>query len=321
MNNLDAILEIAIGLVLTWLIISVATVEVQDIINKMLNRRAKFLEQAILDMFKGEQSFVDQFYEHPVIKALYKKNVFGKAIKPDYIPNEAFAEVTLEMFVKLGTEADKFEETAANLDKIANNQELNYFVSRLLPDVDIQSAAVKARDMHDKAVEFKANAESWFDSSMNKASYWYKDKAKAAAFVIGVVLAAAFNVDSIQITEQLWREPTLRQSLVAQAQITDETAGVQSVADLEKRYEDLSLPVGWEKEGLPTTWQLWLSKIAGLLISGLAAMQGAPFWFDMLKKLLNFKNDSSSSGSSNSSPPAAPPPAAPQPPAEPEPVG
>lgn len=181
MNNLDAILEIAIGLVLTWLIISVATVEVQDIINKALNRRAKFLEQSILDMFRGEQSFVDQFYAHPAIKALYKKNAFGKAIKPDFIPKKAFAEVTLEMFIQLGTEADKFEEAAANLEKITSNQELNYFVNRLLPDVSIQAAATKARDMHDKAAQFKANAENWFDSAMTKASFWYKDKAKAAA--------------------------------------------------------------------------------------------------------------------------------------------
>ena len=78
MNNLDAILEIAIGLVLTWLILSVATAEMQDIINSLLNRRAKFLEESILDMFRGEKGFVDEFYKHPAIKALYKKGFRGK---------------------------------------------------------------------------------------------------------------------------------------------------------------------------------------------------------------------------------------------------
>ncbi len=319
MNNLDAILEVAIGLVLTWLIISVATVEVQDLINKLLNRRAKFLELSILDMFRGEQSFVDQFYAHPAIKALYKTNLFGKPVKPDYIPNDAFAEVALEMFIQLGTEWDKSEEGIANLERIANNQELNYFVSRLLPDVSVQVAATKARDIHEKAVLFKVNAENWFDKSMEKASYWYKDKAKAAALVIGIILAAAFNVDSIHITEQLWREPTLRQSLVAQAQVADETTGPQSVADLEAYYEDLKLPVGWGNEGTPAGWQMWLSKIFGLIITGFAAMQGAPFWFDMLKKLLNLKGSSSSGSSSGSG--SALPPSAPQPPSNPEPVG
>ncbi len=321
MTNLDAILEVAIGVVMAWLIISVATVEVQNIINAALNRKAKFLEQSLLDMFKGEQDLVDQFYEHPAIQALYKTTLRGKKIKPDYIPNDAFAEAALEMFIQLGGEEDKTAQAVANLETITKNAQLNYFIKRLLPDVDVETAAVKARTMHDKAVTFKNNAEHWFDTSMNKASYWYKERAKLAAFIIGIILAALLNVDSIQIVEQLWREPTIRQSLVAQAQTVDETAGLQTVAQLEERYEDLQLPVGWNKDALPGNWQGWVSKFFGLLISGLAAMQGAPFWFDMLRKLLNIKGGSSSSGSGGSSGTTTLPPSAPQQPENMEPVG
>jgi hypothetical protein len=34
----------------------------------------------------------------------------------------------------------------------------------------------------------------------------------------------------------------------------------------------------------------WLQKLLGLLITGLAAAQGAPFWFDILKKLINVRS-------------------------------
>jgi hypothetical protein len=34
----------------------------------------------------------------------------------------------------------------------------------------------------------------------------------------------------------------------------------------------------------------WLQKILGLLITGLAAAQGAPFWFDILKKVINVRS-------------------------------
>lgn len=316
MNNLDAILEVAIGLVLTWLIISVATVEVQNIINKIFNRRGKFLEQAILDMFRGEEEFVEAFYEQPVIKALYKKNFFGKPIKPDYIPNEAFAEALFEMFVNLGTEEGKLPEDTVSLERViaqiekvnAQNPELGYFAKRLIPELDITESIAKLRTTKDKVAEFKNNAESWFNNSMTKASFWYKDNAKTFALIIGIILAAVFNVDSIQITEQLWREPTLRQSLVAQAQVADETTGPKSVAELEAYYKDLDLPVGWERDQLPVRWG-WVSKVIGILISGLAAMQGAPFWFDMLKKLLRFKDGESNSSTSQ---PAETAPAPPQ---------
>ncbi len=34
----------------------------------------------------------------------------------------------------------------------------------------------------------------------------------------------------------------------------------------------------------------WLQKLIGLLITGLAAAQGAPFWFDILKKIVNVRS-------------------------------
>ncbi|MEJ2758629.1 MAG: hypothetical protein P8046_09135, partial [Anaerolineales bacterium] len=34
----------------------------------------------------------------------------------------------------------------------------------------------------------------------------------------------------------------------------------------------------------------WAIKFLGLLISGIAAAQGAPFWFDILNKVVNFRS-------------------------------
>jgi hypothetical protein len=32
-----------------------------------------------------------------------------------------------------------------------------------------------------------------------------------------------------------------------------------------------------------------MTKLAGIFITALAAMQGAPFWFDLLKRLVNLR--------------------------------
>ncbi|MCP4142169.1 MAG: hypothetical protein GY755_18145 [Chloroflexi bacterium] len=330
MNNLDAILEVAIGLILTWLILSVATMQVQDIISDWLNRRARFLEKSILEMFQGEQDLVDLFYEQPVIKAFYKKNrkgkprknILGRLKKPDYIPNEAFAEALFEMFVNLGTEEGVLQEDTISLERIIQkteemaekNKDLGYFIRRLLPDFDEKKSIAKLRKTHNQVAEFKTNAENWFDASMTKASFWYKEHAKTLAFFIGLGLAITFNVDSIRITEQLWREPTLRQSLIAQAQVADENTGAKSVEELETYYQDLHLPVGWGTENMPANWfdWAWAVKALGFAITALAAMQGAPFWFDILKNLLKLKGGSKKTEApppAASAPPPAPPPA------------
>ena len=63
----------------------------------------------------------------------------------------------------------------------------------------------------------------------------------------------------------------------------------------------LNLPFGWTqcaappKAGtlcvngteLPGDGLGWLAKLAGVFITGLAAMQGGPFWFDILGKLIS----------------------------------
>ena len=74
---------------------------------------------------------------------------------------------------------------------------------------------------------------------MKRASFWYKEKAQAIAFVFGFIIAILINVDTIAVAQQLWRDPTLRQSLVAQAQTIEENAEVVSVADLEDYYQEI----------------------------------------------------------------------------------
>ena len=144
------------------------------------------------------------------------------------------------------------------------------------------------------------------------------------AFVIGLVLALVFNVDTINITEKLWREPTIRQALVAQADTYQLQEGTANISEVPGYFDSLAMPVGWTSipaadqsvcQGLVTItpdkqlayhagnecrllvnvpalndWMGWVSKLVGIIISAFAARQGAPFWFDLLRKLVNLRN-------------------------------
>jgi hypothetical protein len=181
----------------------------------------------------------------------------------------------------------------------------------------------------------RKNVEDWFNNSMTRLSGWYKRKAMLVAFIIGLLLAILLNVDSILVSTSLWREPTLRQSIVAQAQSyaqlnqqlpasgTETLPPQKTVLELEQELTALKIPFGWETElyiikagetcqiiplsknavwgiwfkdackritNAPVDSTGWLSKFAGILISGLAVAQGAPFWFDILKKFVNVRS-------------------------------
>lgn len=177
---------------------------------------------------------------------------------------------------------------------IANNTEIMEAVrERFVKAID------KTDDIELNLEAMRLGAENWFNESMDRLSGWYKRKATALAFIIALVLASFLNVDSIFMVEHLWKDPAVRQALAATAEnyaveneeIQTPEGGVDPAKAVEyfnDQFDSLNVPLGWETE-LPSNINGWLIKALGIILSAGAATQGAPFWFDILKKLVNVR--------------------------------
>jgi len=343
--QLDALLEVAVGLIFTWLILSVATAQVQDSIGTIFNWRAKFLEESISHMLK-DPALAKQLYDQPLIQALGEVDRKGRIKKPTNIPNATFAGALLDVIMNAGKQGEEIPANSMSIAQIragvrrlkSENPDLAGALERVLPGLEKESL-----ELEDTIATYHKNVANWFDTTMNQASGWFKARAQVWAFVLGLAIAVIFNVDTLNITNQLWREPTLRALIVAKAQ-NETQAGQPDVTSINKSFESLAIPVGWST--VPATdmsvcqWPLkaankpaiwsggecrelsnipkwgdfwgWVIKIFGLIVSGLAAMQGAPFWFDILRKIINIRSQTSSSASTPP-PPVSPPPTLPAP--------
>jgi hypothetical protein len=77
------------------------------------------------------------------------------------------------------------------------------------------------------------------------------------------------------------------------------------VVAVKRGLDALTLPVGWpesgircqaasveacDKRSLPTTPSGWLRRVSGWLFTAIAISLGAPFWFDLLNKLINLRS-------------------------------
>jgi hypothetical protein len=71
-----------------------------------------------------------------------------------------------------------------------------------------------------KVEAFQTNVATWFDGAMDRTSGAYKRWIHRLTFWAGFVVAIAFNVNSLQLIDNLWRDPLARAGLVAQAQRT-----------------------------------------------------------------------------------------------------
>lgn len=332
--QLDAILEVAVGLVFVWLVISVATMEIQNRISTALSWRADYLQRSILSMLK-DKTLMENFYRHPLILELSLKDKNGNFVrdrngwirKPDFIPNQTFATVALEVIMNAGKEGPdvpvdtmSIDEMKASLKSLGEKSPpLAKMTHYLFPNME------KAADNIElKLAEYRKNTENWFNDVMSQTSNWYKIRAQWMAFWIGIAFAVFMNIDTLQVAQKLWQEPTARAVLVAQAQAEAQKDEPSSNAMATAR--SLNIPIGWTTTSLATkscnivgiiNYQLvihsggeclavtslpafnngWgmLTKLFGYLLSGAAAAQGAPFWFDILRKLVGGKPQSAES--------------------------
>src|SRR5262249_62277558 len=73
-------------------------------------------------------------------------------------------------------------------------------------------------------------------------------------------------------------------------------AASQAIVKNQTALQSLGLPLGWadrqnwpQGQGWPLYWD-WLSKVMGLLVTAGAASLGAPFWFDVLSKVVSVRS-------------------------------
>ncbi len=175
----------------------------------------------------------------------------------------------------------------------------------------------------------RKNLEAWYTGGMDRVSGWYKLHTRRVLLVVGLLVAVIFNVDTLSIVTQLSRSAELRKSLADAATQVVETKRFNGVeiqvneGDVKIAQDDLkkfaSGIMAYEKQGLPighsclspaevgtdsrlkavigrcwlniraTAAGDWLVKVLGWLVTGLAVSLGAPFWFDLLNRLVDLR--------------------------------
>jgi hypothetical protein len=137
--------------------------------------------------------------------------------------------------------------------------------------------------------------ESWFDDAMDRASGVYKRNVQAFLFAVGLLLAVLIGADSLRFVSSLYLNPVLRAALLAQAQNASPPSGSPSIPDLAAGLEPYGDLFGYGD--VPTTARpgdrplalFWLQKAVGALITAFAVAVGAPFWFQLIQKLVNLR--------------------------------
>lgn len=315
------ILDVAIGLVFLYLVLSLAVTAANELFAAAFRRRALWLRAGVKHLLGDD--LTDRLYAHPLIRSLYT----GRT-GPSYIPSRSFAIALLDALGDADPQAAQ-------------------------PSIARGAIAILKRQSGDDVHKLRQHVEVWFNDSMERVSGWYKRRTQIFSLLCAVVVTVGTNADTLTIAGALWRDPAMRQAMVAQAQryVSEQPRpGAQAQiaspdapeppplppyeqaqidfdeasnrldatrADLEAMH----LPIGWRARKDATTdeatnrfrlvsddatedwpgvfWNRedrgrWLAALdahtLGWLITILAISVGAPFWFDMLNKIISIRS-------------------------------
>jgi hypothetical protein len=252
----SSMLDIAIGLVFTFLLISVFATVINELIVSLLALRGRFLLRGIKSLLNDSTAIglARDIYEHGQIYGLYEGGFApDKTVRnlPSYIPAKNFALALMDVVLKGQPDPDTGNQKAAVNAPIALappqlpvdgqlaiapvNAQAAIVDQIILVSQDFRDAAAAlARDpatakvgkplvaMIDMAggdaAKLQQSIETWFNSAMDRVSGWYKAHTQWTLFWLGILLAVVMNADTIHIVRQLSSDQTLRQSIVAAAQ-------------------------------------------------------------------------------------------------------
>jgi hypothetical protein len=304
----SSFLDIAIGVTYVFLLLSLIASTVNEIILSLLNMRGRELLRGLKTLLNDPagNGLVNKLYNHGQIFGLFEGNFNPErpGNLPSYIPATNFVSAILDVVSPSPLNSPPQQPLGpaapARLEMLRKAAETLAMASQT---EKVGKPLVAMIDSADDDIEkVRKGLEDWYNSAMDRTSGWYKYRTQRFLFCIGIVLALLLNANMIGIVQQLSRDATLRQSIVAAAQSAkppgDKTA--QSVGDQIRQAHDqvstlpsLGIPLGWPQREDNKTWWKQNSPVLlrpgtwiGWLFTAVAVSLGAPFWFDMLNKIM-----------------------------------
>ncbi|UPK67231.1 hypothetical protein [Chitinophaga filiformis] len=303
----SVILEVAIGIIFLYVLVSMICTALREGIETFTKTRAAYLERGIRELLhdREAQNIARSFFGHPMINSLYTSDYTpgentqtpglfdrGKNL-PSYIPSKNFALALMDIAARGA------QNNAVSSDPNATEMSVASIRANILniQNIPVQRAMLTALDSAQGDLgRLQQNLEKWFDSSMDRVSGWYKRSTQWILFIIGLVLAVGLNINTIKIADYLFRNDDARKLIVTEAENAskDPAFAQRSYTEAKDELAALKLPIGWGNGVNPEgddyksgeTWNGYLIYVFGWLLTALAATLGAPFWFDLLNKIM-----------------------------------
>jgi len=327
------ILDVVIGLMLIYFLLSLVLSTLRELIESMIKSRGVLLERGIREMLKTD-ALIKDLYNHPMVSSLFLEpyeTVQGRRTGrnlPSYIPSRNFAVALMDLVLR-GPVPPMPVSAAPGSDAKALPPAGTPPASSLLTLSNLRTAAdaiqvepvrraviVAIDSARGDIARAQANIEAWFDTSMERVGGWYRRRTQWWLLAMSILVSIGLNVNTITLVNHLASNKAARDMLVQDAAGihqppttpstgTPSTATPSTGAAALSTLVALNIPFGWKGEfshgdnpashaAMREQPEFSLGEVMfglpGLLITAIALTLGAPFWFDLLSKMMTVRS-------------------------------
>ncbi len=289
--------NVALGLVLTYLLLGMLASSVQELIVGALSVRGKKLLQTLDRLLSDNLASTDAASLAARIKTHALVKPLGTAEKPSYLPAKNFALALMDVLAQ-GSQAPMFsqiENGVAQLPASPVKDSLAMFVQHAAGDIDA----------------LQTHLQTWFDDAMDRASGEYKRFSQYFLLSFGLFVAAVLNIDSVNIATTLWNDPASARTAIVQAATATAnnpapgTSPNETTTAVLQQLQSLPIPIGWNEITKSTgettnpvaifshavfgdgAHGLW--RVLGWVLTAFGVSLGAPFWFNALQQMMGLR--------------------------------
>jgi len=268
----STVLEVAIGLTFCYGTVALIVSTLQEALAAAFRLRANTLLAGVKSML-NDPSFdglARAVYLHPLVNP--HADGIGpqeRAVrtKPSYIDPAHFAIALVDSLWRVPGD---FVQLAGAIEAIPDPQ-----VKQVM-----RGLYGRARDLQ----HFQDMLAGWFDNAMARMSGAYKRRQLLVSLLLALLLAILFNIDSIHLFRTLWQQPTL----VAHLQDMRD-GGTQGALNPALFDAMMALPIGWTRFP-PVAGADFALQVAGWIVTASTALFGAPFWFDLMQRVVRMRS-------------------------------
>jgi hypothetical protein len=267
----STVLEVAIGLTFCFGTVALIVTTLQEALASIFRLRANTLLAGVKSMLNDPNftQLAQAVYTHPLVNphgdggAADERDLKSK---PSYIEPAHFAIALIDTIQQQGPAT--MAALGQAIEQIDDPQ-----VKRAM-----QGLFKRATDLQ----HFQQLVAGWFDNAMERVSGAYKRQQLLISFLLSLLVAIFFNVDSIHLFRTLWQHPALSANI----------NGAPGMLDQATVKAFMELPIGWVTFP-PVFNAAFTLQVAGWLVTAATTLFGAPFWFDILQRAVQMRGTGS----------------------------